>query len=176
MKKILILGCFTISCYCVTAQTLFTYGRYKVDKEEFLRAFYKNNTGDKSGKAMRDYLDLFIAFKLKVQAARDLGLDTMPGQKTDLEHFRRQMEEEYSTDDSVVTALCNEAFHRSKTDVRVAHIFIPFDPDYINNMSPGAEHGRCVQHGDASVCRIEERRRFWGGRVALFTGQLGKKQ
>ena len=139
MKKILILGCFTISCYCVTAQTLFTYGRYKVDKEEFLRAFYKNNTGDKSGKAMRDYLDLFIAFKLKVQAARDLGLDTMPGQKTDLEHFRRQMEEEYSTDDSVVTALCNEAFHRSKTDVRVAHIFIPFDPDYINNMSPGAE-------------------------------------
>lgn len=139
MKKLLILGCFIISCYCVSAQTLFTYGKHKVDKEEFLRAFYKNNTGDKSEKAMRDYLDLFIAFKLKVQAARDMGLDTLPDQKADLEHFRRQMEEEYSTDDSVVTALCNEAFHRSKTDVRVAHIFIPFDPNYMNNMTQGAE-------------------------------------
>ncbi len=139
MKKLLILGCCIISCYCVPAQTLFTYGKHKVGKEEFLRAFYKNNTGDKSEKAMRDYLDLFIAFKLKVQAARDMGLDTMPDQKADLEQFRRQMEEEYITDDSVVTALCNEAFHRSKTDVRVAHIFIPFDPNYINNMAPGAE-------------------------------------
>lgn len=139
MKKLLILGCFIISCCYVPAQTLFTYGKHKVDKEEFLRAFYKNNTGDKSEKAMRDYLDLFIAFKLKVQSARDMGLDTMADQKADLLNFKRQMEEEYSTDDSVVTALCNEAFHRSKTDVRIAHIFIPFDPGYINNMTPGAE-------------------------------------
>ena len=139
MKKLLVLGCFITSCYCVAAQTLFTYGKHKVDKEEFLRAFYKNNTGDKSEKAMRDYLNLFIAFKLKVQAGRDMGLDTMPDQKADLERFRTQIEEEYLTDDSVVNALCSEAFHRSKTDVRIAHIFIPFDPSHINDIAPGAE-------------------------------------
>lgn len=133
MKKILLLGCFIASHCWLSAQTLFTYGKHKVDKEEFLRAFYKNNTGDKSEKAMRDYLNLFIAFKLKVQTARDMGLDTMPDQKRELQNFRKQIEAEYLTDDSMVTALCNEAFHRSKTDICLSHIFIPFDPNYFNN-------------------------------------------
>lgn len=138
MKRLLLLICF-IASYCyLSAQTLFTYGRHKVDKTEFLRAFYKNNTGDKSEKAMRDYLNLFIAFKLKVQAAKDMGLDTMPDQKRDLQNFRRQIEEEYITDDSVVAALCDEAFHRSKTDVRLSHIFIPFNPNYISNTGRSA--------------------------------------
>lgn len=141
MKKILLLICFFASHYWLSAQTLFTYGKHKVDKEEFLRAFYKNNTGDKSEKAMRDYLNLFIAFKLKVQAAKDMGLDTMPDQKRDLQNFRRQIEEEYLTDDSMVTALCNEAFHRSKTDIRLSHIFIPFDPNYISNAGGSASAG-----------------------------------
>src|SRR6185312_11320029 len=127
MKKVSLIGCFIFCYYFMQAQTLFTYGKYKVDKDEFLKAFYKNNTGDKSEAAMRDYLNLFIAFKLKVRAAKDMHLDTIPNQKNDLLNFRRQMEEEYITDDSVVQALAKEAFERSRYDVRVSHIFIPFD-------------------------------------------------
>lgn len=117
----------------LNAQTLFTYGKYKVDKDEFLKAFYKNNTGDKSEAAMRDYLNLFIAFKLKVRAAKDIRLDTTDNQKNDLLNFRRQIEEEYIADDSVVRALAKEAFTRSQSDIRISHIFIPFDENYIQN-------------------------------------------
>ena len=50
------------------SQTLFTYGNTAVDKEEFLRAYNKNKTTstDKE-KALREYLDLYSKFKLKVK-------------------------------------------------------------------------------------------------------------
>ncbi len=133
------------------AQTLFTYGKYKVDKEEFLKAFYKNNTGDKSEAAMREYLNLFIAFKLKVKAAKDMRLDTTDNQKNDLLNFRRQIEEEYVTDDSVIQALSKEAFSRSQFDVRVSHIFIPFDENYIQNKSTFAVNTAMPDTTRASV-------------------------
>lgn len=135
MKKLLLICCLLLCGTCITAQTLFTYGKHAVDKEEFLRAFYKNNTEDRSEKALQDYLDLYIAFKLKVQAAKDSKLDTSANQKNELLNFRRQIEDEYLSDDSSITALCKEAFDRSLHDVRVAHIFIPFNPNYVNGPS-----------------------------------------
>lgn len=127
MKRLLILIVSVLpGCY-LSAQTLFTYGKHKVDKEEFLRAFYKNNPGGDKEQSMSAYLDLFIAFKLKVQAAKDNRIDTLPGQKSDLLNFRRQIEADYLTDKNVIHKLVMEAFHRSQKDIRISHIFIPFD-------------------------------------------------
>ncbi|MBX3254437.1 MAG: peptidylprolyl isomerase [Chitinophagaceae bacterium] len=132
MKKLVIISCLLFGGISLYAQTLFTYGKHAVNKDEFLRAFYKNNPGDHSPQAMRDYLDLYIAFKLKVQAAKDMKLDTSAAQKNELLNFRRQIEEDYLSDDSAIQALCREAFTRSLRDVRVSHIFIPFNPGYVN--------------------------------------------
>ena len=84
---------------------------------------------------MRDYLNLFIAFKLKVQAAKDLKMDTLPGQKNDLLNFRRQIETDYLNDDSIIHILVKEAFNRSRKDIRIAHIFIPFEESYVKDPS-----------------------------------------
>lgn len=140
MKRTAFFILLILSATSLSAQTLFTYGKHKVGKEEFLRAFYKNNTGDKSGQAMRDYLDLFIAFKLKVQAAKDLKMDTLPGQKNDLLNFRRQVETDYLNDDSIIHALVKEAFSRSRKDIRIAHIFIPFEESYVKDPSVTSEN------------------------------------
>ncbi len=59
-------GLLVIAC-CImaaaSAQTLFTYGSYSTDAKDFLRAFNKNNTVKTANKAkaIRDYLDLYIA-------------------------------------------------------------------------------------------------------------------
>ena len=45
MKRLFILIISVLPGIHLSAQTLFTYGKHKVDKEEFLKAFYKNNTG-----------------------------------------------------------------------------------------------------------------------------------
>lgn len=133
MKRILIVFSMVACSIGLQAQTLFTYKKHRVDKEEFLRAFYKNNTGDKNEQALRDYLNLFIAFKLKVQAARDMGLDTLPDQKNDIRNFRAQLAQDYTNDEQVIKNLCKEAFQRSRKDLRISHIFIPFDKAVMSN-------------------------------------------
>ena len=70
--------CVNIACcilfFALTSksQTLFTYGTHEVSKSEFLEAYNKNpdTTGDKQQK-MHDYLNLYINFRLKLQAAYD---------------------------------------------------------------------------------------------------------
>jgi len=109
------------------AQTLFTYGPKTVSREEFLRAYNKNNTSaDNSEKAYRDYLDLYTRFKLKVQAAYDAQLDTLSAQATELRNFREQIAEGFMNDESSVQLLVDEAFERSQKDLRISQIYIPF--------------------------------------------------
>lgn len=126
MKKLLLVlgSCALISgVYC---QTLFTYGKHAVSAPEFLKAYHKNTgSGQDSGEAARDYLDLYIKFKLKVQAAKDLHLDTALSMQTDLQIFRNQVEENYLTDDKETSRLVDQAFARSRKDIHVIHFFIP---------------------------------------------------
>lgn len=146
---------FVMLCsFSLHAQTLFTYKKQKVDKEAFLRAFYKNNMGDKSEQALRDYLNLFIAFKLKVRAAKDMRLDTLAEFKNDLQNFRSQVEAEYINDETVIQKLCNEAFKRSLKDIRVSHIFIPFDKTI--NPSPASYANTLVTDTTKAFPRIQE--------------------
>ncbi|HXO75667.1 MAG TPA: hypothetical protein VN824_10540, partial [Puia sp.] len=54
----------------VSAQSLFTLDGSGISKEEFLKAYNKNNNGNKaSDKSYRDYLELYVRYKLKVRAA-----------------------------------------------------------------------------------------------------------
>ncbi len=112
-------------------QTLFTYGSHAVSKHEFELAFDKNNIGgQRDENAYRNYLELYIRYKLKVQAAYDIKLDTLAIQKEELQNFRNQVAESYLTDEEVMQALVNEAFLRSQKDIHLEHIFIKFNsPD-----------------------------------------------
>ncbi len=130
MKKTLASIIVLLTAQIVFAQTLFTYGKkeqYAVDKALFLSAFNKNNPEDKSLQAKREYLEQFyIPFKLKVQAARDSQLDTLPFLKYELENYKRQVADDHLVAESAVQALCAEAYTRSLRDIRLSHIFVPF--------------------------------------------------
>ncbi len=115
-------GCF--------AQTLFTYGKNETNKAAFLRAYNKNkpSTSNKE-KSMREYLELYTNFKLKVKAAQDLRLDTLPQIKYDVQNFRDQVVENYMNDDKGLQLLIDEATERSTKDIRVLYFFIPVAAD-----------------------------------------------
>lgn len=120
--------CLTLLSGTINAQTLFTYGKDKVTKEEFLRAYNKNkNASVNQSTALREYLDLYIRFKLKVKAAENLRIDTLPNLLAEYQNFKTQIEESYLDDDDAVNDLMNEAFKRSQKDIRVNHLFIPFN-------------------------------------------------
>lgn len=118
-----------LTCISSHAQTLFTYGTNAVSKQEFWRAFTKNNSGDINEKAVREYLDLFIRFKLKVKAAKDLKLDTLATITNDVAGFRAQLVDQYMRQLSNTKELVNEAVLRAKDELEVAHVFVAYNND-----------------------------------------------
>jgi len=124
---------FMLSMLFVTgissAQVLFRYGNQSVQKDEFLRAYRKNNTGAASETGMRDYLDLYVKFKLKVQAAKDQRLDTLASIKNDVAGFRAQMAEQYMQKLPFRKQMVEEAAERSKTRIELSHIYIEYGAD-----------------------------------------------
>ena len=77
MKKLLTALCLA-AAFSAPAQTLFTYGKEKVSADDFLRAFQKNNQGAVTEKTLKEYLDLYIASRLKIKEAKAKGYDTLP--------------------------------------------------------------------------------------------------
>ena len=120
----------SLFAYTVQSQTLFTYGNKSVSKSEFLRAYGKNSSGEKpTEQSYRDYLELYTKFKIKVQAARDMRLDTLPSLKAELQNFRSQIAENFVNDEGSINELIDEAFVRGQKDIRIAHIFVRIEND-----------------------------------------------
>ncbi|KYP15448.1 peptidylprolyl isomerase [Flavihumibacter sp. CACIAM 22H1] len=108
-----------------TAQTLFSYGKHKVSKEEFLKAYTKNNPEGKATRSeLEEYLELYVRYRLKIQWALDQQLDTLPSVKMDGESFRNQIAGHYLSDDSTLQVLVKQAISRATTDRKIAHIYV----------------------------------------------------
>ena len=129
MKKILLsLAVITASCFQLKAQVLFTYGGKPVSQQEFMASFNKNNTDTSNRlKALENYRDLYIRFRLKVQAAHDLKMDTLPNQKADLKGFEEQIRSVYMLDQLTLDSLVTTAHERSLKELSVKYLFIAFN-------------------------------------------------
>jgi len=125
MKKIysfLFLLCFVKT---LSAQTLFTYGNNAVSKEEFLKGYNKNRAAVTDKKqSLREYLDLYTKFKLKVKSAEDEHLDTLSSILEEVKNFRGQVETAYLNNDSVVNDMVDEAFQRQQKDIHLIHFYV----------------------------------------------------
>src|SRR5687767_15205047 len=97
MKKIFLASFLLLPGLTLHAQKpvkpVFTYGTDTVYNTEFERIYSKNNTSKEKldEKTIREYLDLFVNFKLKVKEARKLGLDTAATFKSELEGYKKQL-------------------------------------------------------------------------------------
>ncbi|MBB1285918.1 peptidylprolyl isomerase [Flavisolibacter sp. BT320] len=128
MKKLLT-ALSLAAAFSAPAQTLFTYGNEAVSAPEFLAAFQKNNQGPVTDKALKEYLDLYIASRLKIKEAKALRYDTLPQLAADMASLRQQIMPAYLTDKESISRMTEEAFTRSQKDLRVAHIFIKLGED-----------------------------------------------
>ncbi len=113
-------------------QTLFTIGGTPVTVGEFRYIYEKNNASDKNlynEKSVKEYLNLYVNFKLKVMEAHAEGLDTLPKFKSEFLKYRSQLAQPYLTDREVTSNLLNEAYNRKKYEVRASHILFPVGPE-----------------------------------------------
>ncbi|HEY9178430.1 MAG TPA: peptidylprolyl isomerase [Flavipsychrobacter sp.] len=132
MRK-LTLTCFIalIVTNSLFAQTLFTFGNNPVEKEEFLRVYKKNaisHQPDFSKDALREYLDLYSLFRMKVKEAEEQHMDTVASIQYELGNYRKQLAQTYLTDEEVSKKQLEEAYARLKEKVRVSHILILSSP------------------------------------------------
>ncbi|MFN4080876.1 MAG: peptidylprolyl isomerase [Saprospiraceae bacterium] len=111
------------------SRTLFTVGGDPVSIGDFRYIYSKTNQdkADYTEQSVRDYLDLYIKFKLKVRAAREMRLDTIPTVKTELENYRRQLSNSYLVDREVSDKLVRETYERMKQDVDISYILVNCD-------------------------------------------------
>jgi len=116
---------FTISWaffQCSFSQVIISFGKNNISKDEFIRAYNKNKTAvDNKEKAIREYVELYTNFKLKVKAAQELKLDTSEQFKSEIANFRHQIEENYMIDENLFKQLMNESYARSQRDLHVIH-------------------------------------------------------
>jgi peptidyl-prolyl cis-trans isomerase SurA len=115
--------------FAQTDPVLFTVKSNPVTVSEFKYIYTKTNQdkADFSEKSLRDYLDLYTKFKLKVQKARDMRLDTVPSLKSELDGYRRTLANSYLVDKEVTDKLIREAYDRMQQDVDISHAFVACD-------------------------------------------------
>jgi peptidyl-prolyl cis-trans isomerase SurA len=109
---------------------LMTIGSTGVSLSEFESVYSKNRGKEeaaKDPKALDNYLDLFVTFKMKVKEAEEMGLDTSAAFKTELSGYRKQLAQPYLTDKDVNEKLLAECYDRMKYDVHARHILIKLD-------------------------------------------------
>jgi peptidyl-prolyl cis-trans isomerase SurA len=95
--------------------------------KEFLYVYNKNNfTRDSVDLAedFRQYLDLYINFKLKVQEAKDAGLHQEQAFLSELEGYKKELAKPYLSEKSVTEQLIQEAYDRLATEINASHILI----------------------------------------------------
>lgn len=171
MRTILIItSALMLSC-AAKAQTLFTYGQKEVSADEFIRAFKKNvEPGTVTEASVRQYLDLYTRFKLKVQDAYNMKLDTLVNKQEDIAGFRQQIEDQFMYDSLLQDKMLQEAKQRASKEIRLSHIFIPFKEEFalypqIDVIITAADRERAKAKAGSAYAKLMAGEDF--GKVAL---------
>jgi peptidyl-prolyl cis-trans isomerase SurA len=124
---------FTIFSFIsqIKAQELMTIGKEKVNVDEFLRIYQKNNQSATtySEKEINDYLELFTLFKMKLQEARRMRLDTLSAIKEDYQKYLEQLIQNHFVDKNYIENIWKAQYENMKYDVKVAHIMVKCAPN-----------------------------------------------
>ena len=81
---------------------LMTVGKESVTKSEFIKAYQKNSSLTEATEAdMREYVHLYTDYRMKVQEAKSLKLDTAKVFQREWESYKNQYAQQYLIDTEV---------------------------------------------------------------------------
>lgn len=109
-------------------KVLLTIDGKPVYLSEFNRILNKNSQNQTEAD-IKESLDLFVNFKLKVKAAESMGLDTTAQFIAELKRNRNEIARPYLLDQTVNEELLEEAYQRSLEEIRSSHILVAVSMD-----------------------------------------------
>ena len=123
MKKQLLSAAFLLNGMLAFAQTandpiIMTVAGTPVPRSEFEYSYNKNNTdGVIDKKTVEEYVDLFVNYKLKVQAALDARIDTTQEFRSEFAQYRdQQLLPSFVTDEDML-AEAHKVYDETKKDI-----------------------------------------------------------
>ena len=123
MKKQLLSAAFLLNGMLAFAQTandpiIMTVAGTPVPRSEFEYSYNKNNTdGVIDKKTVEEYVDLFVNYKLKVQAALDARIDTTQEFRSEFAQYRdQQLVPSFVTDEDML-AEAHKVYDETKKDI-----------------------------------------------------------
>lgn len=104
----------------------------KVSLEEFENVYAKNNGGYEAAKAdslakKKNFLDLYVNFKIKIYDARKRGIDQLPDVVGEFTDYKNKIGVSYLLEKTLVDPNIKELYEKRKEELRVSHIM--FRPD-----------------------------------------------
>lgn len=134
MKRIFSIAVVMLSAMCAFAQVadpvLMRINGKEVKRSEFEYALNKNN--EMQGvdrKAVKEYLPMYIDFKLKVAEAEAMHLDTLSTFLEEFKNNRAQLAENYLIDHDYIEREAHKIYAKDSAVIdgflKVAHVFVP---------------------------------------------------
>uniref|UniRef100_UPI0032180CED peptidylprolyl isomerase n=1 Tax=uncultured Draconibacterium sp. TaxID=1573823 RepID=UPI0032180CED len=121
---------FAFQTHAQNNDIIVTIDGQNVSKAEFEYIYHKNNTNlynDSEIKSPKEYLELFIDFKLKVIEAENLKMDTNKVFINELAGYRKEIAAPYLTDHDYDDQLVHELYRRMTHEVNASHILLLVD-------------------------------------------------
>ena len=109
---------------------LMTVGSETVTKSDFVKAYQKNSMLSEATETdLRDYLRLYSDYRMKVQEAKAMKLDTAKVFQREWESYKLQYAQQYLIDTEVSDQLLEETTDRARYQVRASHLLIMIPDD-----------------------------------------------
>ena len=106
---------------------LFTVNGRVVTADEFIYVYQKNNQNNDSAYTktdINDYFDLYKNFKLKVEEAYHLGVDTSKAFLEEFNQYKKEFIKPFLSEQKALENLIAEAYERMQSEVSASHILI----------------------------------------------------
>jgi peptidyl-prolyl cis-trans isomerase SurA len=114
------------------SSVVFSVDNKAVTVDEFVYLYKKNHQlkqPEYTKEKMKEYLDLFVNFKLKVAEARRRGIDTTAAFRKEYNTYRDELRKPYLPDARLVDSLVALTYDRMKEEVNASHILLAVPAD-----------------------------------------------
>jgi peptidyl-prolyl cis-trans isomerase SurA len=112
------------------------YGNEKVTLGEFENVYLKNGTSLETAQKdslskLKNFLDLYVNFKMKLSDAAQRGFDKDPALQSELSDYKERIGSSYLIEKEMVAPALRDFYEKRKYELRVSHLMIR--PDTISD-------------------------------------------
>lgn len=132
------------------------YGNEKITLGEFESVYAKNTGGIETAKKdslskLKNFLDLYVNFRMKLRDAHLRGFETNPSLMSELKDYKEKIGVSYMLEKDIVEPGIKDLYDKRKYELRVSHIMVGID-------STGEESAR--QKAASIIDRINKGEKF----------------